>query len=105
MELISSDKRAFVSSMSFLCWSTGMCFTPMIAWLFPNWKVLVLLSVVPYIIMVYPLWKYLPESPRWLLSKKRIKECTDVILKIAKVNGKEVEKAEIQKKLMDLSEP
>ena len=38
-----------------------------------------------------PVWLLLPESPRWLLSKRKTEAARDLMMKAAKRNGKEVD--------------
>ena len=42
-----------------------------------------------------PLWLILPESPRWLLSRRRVEEAKEIMLKGAKWNRKEVDLSEL----------
>ncbi|XP_066942689.1 organic cation transporter 1-like [Macrobrachium rosenbergii] len=89
LEVLCPEKRAMAACLSFVSWTVAMCFTSLVAWLVPRWDYLALISVVPYLICgLY--WKYLPESPRWLLAHGKISECADVVIKIAKVNGNPV---------------
>ena len=37
-----------------------------------------------------PIWFFIPESPRWLISKNRTEEAKHLIQKIAKTNNKKV---------------
>lgn len=37
-------------------------------------------------VFIFFCWKILPESPRWLVSKGRLKEAKKVLEKIAKTN-------------------
>ncbi|KAB7495060.1 Carcinine transporter, partial [Armadillidium nasatum] len=45
------------------------------------------------------IYRIMPKSPRWLLSKGRIDECTEILVKIAKINGKEIEREILLKEL------
>lgn len=89
LELVSPDKRAMVGCISFVAWTAGMCTTSLVAWLIPRWNYLAFISCIPHAIgFLY--WRYLPESPRWLLAKGKISQCADVLMKIAAVNKKSI---------------
>ena len=38
----------------------------------------------------FPLWYFIPESPRWLITKGKDKEAKVLVQKIINMNGKEV---------------
>ena len=46
------------------------------------------ISIPCLILLVY--FREIPESPRWLVQKKRFVEARDILKKIAKTNGNEV---------------
>lgn len=86
LEMIPPEKRAVATMYSFVSWTIGMCFTALVAWLLPQWQYLAFLSCVPSIVgFLY--WRYLPESPRWLLSKGQLQQCSDILLEVARING------------------
>ncbi|XP_042241403.1 organic cation transporter 1-like [Homarus americanus] len=88
LEVVPPDHRAMVIMLCFAAWSFGMCFTALVAWLIPNWQYLALISCLPSL-LGFSFWRYLPESPRWLLSKGRLGQCVDILLQMARENGKE----------------
>ncbi|CAG7724543.1 unnamed protein product, partial [Allacma fusca] len=65
----------------------GTMLLGLLAYYFRVWRTLVWVTAAPFgaIILIIP---FLPESPRWLLHKKRIDECSKVLNHIAKINGK-----------------
>ncbi|XP_042241363.1 carcinine transporter-like [Homarus americanus] len=88
LEVVPPDHRALVIMLLFISWTFGMCFTALVAWLIPNWQYLALITCLPSL-LGFSFWRYLPESPRWLLSKGRLGQCVDILLQMARENGKE----------------
>lgn len=80
-----------------------MCLLPLIAWLTADWFVLSLVTS-PVMIITFIGWKFVPESPRWLLSRpNRVKEATKVFKEIAKVN-KRPEPQNLESRLIKINE-
>ncbi|KAB7496024.1 Carcinine transporter [Armadillidium nasatum] len=88
MEQVSGKLRARITSVSFIMWTMGMCFVPLLAWLTRDWILLGIVSSLPFIPFVFVLWAF-PESPRWLLSKGRSKAAFKAFQRIAKSNRRE----------------
>lgn len=86
MEVIPPERRALDVMLSFLAWTLGMCFSALVAWLVPNWTHLAIISIIPAV-LGFLYWRVLPESPRWLLAKGRVRQCADILLKIGEANG------------------
>ena len=63
-----------------------------------NFRILFAITAFLSIILTYITFKYFTESPRWLHSMGKRKECLEVFTFIAKVNGKEKEWNDFQKK-------
>ena len=58
----------------------------MIAWLSGDWFVISLITS-PLMLITFIGWNFVPESPRWLLSRpNRIEESAKIFRNIAKVN-------------------
>ncbi|XP_063870886.1 carcinine transporter-like isoform X2 [Scylla paramamosain] len=86
MEVIPPERRALAVMLSFLAWTFGMCFSALVAWLVPNWTHLAIISIIPPL-LGFLYWRYLPESPRWLLAKGKVHQCADILLRISETNG------------------
>lgn len=62
-----------------------------LAWIFKDYVHLQLLISIPPLITVGYYW-IIPESVRWLITKKRYQEAISIIRKVAKVNGTVISK-------------
>ncbi|ROT66050.1 Organic cation transporter 1 [Penaeus vannamei] len=99
IEFLAPERRNTGCLLTFLGWTFGTCLTSLIAWLIPDWRYLAMISCLPAT-CGFLYWRYLPESPRFLLSKGKISECATVLLQIAKKNKKTgVSRAQLEAEL------
>ncbi|GIY30766.1 carcinine transporter [Caerostris extrusa] len=103
LEFVGLDKRGLTNAVPNVSWAVGLCILPLIAYLSTNWIILGSVSTSLAVLM-YGYWKFLPESPRWLVSREKYEEATTVLMKIAKENGKDVDEKDIMKKIKILGE-
>lgn len=85
-EILSSRVRQFFTTLG-VCvfFGFGYMILPMAAYFFRDWRTLLLSLGLPGILYL-PLWWFIPESPRWLLSQGRVEEAAEIIRNAAKMN-------------------
>ena len=64
VELLPPDKKTFISMMTNFPFVIGMSLMCLIAWVSKDYQLMHLLGYLPLIVF-FPLWFILPESPRW----------------------------------------
>ncbi|XP_032012372.1 solute carrier family 22 member 4 isoform X1 [Hylobates moloch] len=86
-EILGKSVRIIFSTLG-VCtfFAVGYMLLPLFAYFIRDWRMLLLALTVPGVLCV-PLWWFIPESPRWLLSQGRFREAEDIIHKAAKMNN------------------
>ncbi|XP_078086610.1 solute carrier family 22 member 3-like [Mustelus asterias] len=86
-ELVGPRYRRVVIFVTQAVFSLGVMLLPVFAYLVKSWKgIQMAISVPHFVLLLYCC--LIPESPRWLLSRKRIKEALKIAQDIADRNGK-----------------
>ncbi|XP_067900668.1 solute carrier family 22 member 2-like isoform X2 [Heterodontus francisci] len=84
-ELVGLEYRRTVGILNQMCFSFGIIIFSAIAYLIPAWRNLQLTATIPNFCFLIYYW-LIPESPRWLLSRKEKGKAMKVLQKMAKKN-------------------
>ncbi|XP_060648899.1 carcinine transporter [Drosophila nasuta] len=87
MEISREEDRSRIAFFQSVGWSVGTTLMPMMFWWLRHWDSFMWLTSLPTA-MVLIFSKYVIESPRWLISKRRFREAIVQFNKIAKINGR-----------------
>ncbi|XP_062497961.1 solute carrier family 22 member 3 [Pezoporus occidentalis] len=85
-EIVGSDQR-IVGIVIQIFFTLGIMILPGIAYLIPTWQGIQLAISLPNFIFLLYYW-VVPESPRWLLTRKKGEKALKIMHTIAKHNGK-----------------
>lgn len=85
MEMVSPRKRVLGGSLIAFLYSTGQVLLGVIAMNTLHFRKLLLALYLPTFAVLTYIWT-IPESVRWLLSKDRRKDASEIILKAARMN-------------------
>ncbi|XP_042306568.1 solute carrier family 22 member 3 isoform X3 [Sceloporus undulatus] len=86
-EIVGSEDRRIVGIIIQVFFTLGVIILPGIAYLIPTWKGIQLATTLPNFLFLLYYW-LIPESPRWLLTRKQGEKALEVMQSIAKENGK-----------------
>ncbi|XP_030355362.1 solute carrier family 22 member 3-like [Strigops habroptila] len=85
-EIVGSDQR-IVGIVIQIFFTLGIMILPGIAYLLPTWQGIQLAISLPNFLFLLYYW-VVPESPRWLLTRKKGDKALKIMHNIAKHNGK-----------------
>ncbi|XP_041980028.1 organic cation transporter protein-like [Aricia agestis] len=94
-ELVGPKYRVLASSTATSVYSVGQVVMGTVAWVVQPWRYFIMaLHIPPFLLLSY--YFILPESMRWLLSKRKFKEAKSILLKVAKVNKTSVSERSLE---------
>ncbi|KAF5303515.1 hypothetical protein FQR65_LT08214 [Abscondita terminalis] len=94
-EFVGPKKRTLIAIMQFLSFGCGSIILGSAAWFIQSWRTLLRVLYSFYMVTLVYYW-LLPESVRWLLSKKKNEEALRILRKIAKVNKSTISEGKLE---------
>lgn len=89
IEVTSSAYGSFVSIFNLTIFAVGELFILTISYFLRNWHMQNLFIAFYSFMIAIAIALILPESPKFLIANKRYKEASEVLSRIAKINGKQ----------------
>ncbi|XP_063089168.1 solute carrier family 22 member 3 [Cavia porcellus] len=86
-EIVGSKQRRIVGIVIQVFFTLGIIILPGIAYFIPNWQGIQLAITLPNFLFLLYYW-LVPESPRWLITRKEGDKALKILRRIAKCNGK-----------------
>ncbi|KAK3097018.1 hypothetical protein FSP39_005624 [Pinctada imbricata] len=87
LEFVTPRWRTFCGCIGF--WAVGLMTLALWAYYIRDWRYLIICTSLSGIFILLTWW-FIPESPRWLLTKGRFEEAEKILKKIAKCNNREL---------------
>ncbi|KAH3834353.1 organic cation transporter protein-like [Dreissena polymorpha] len=87
LELVTPEWRTFCGCIGL--WAVGLMGLGLWGYLIRDWQYLVIATSTSSIFILLSWW-FVPESPRWLLSKGRVRKAEQILTAMAKYNRKPV---------------
>lgn len=89
LEIVGPAKRVWTGMFIQMFFAFGEMYLILVAFLIRDWKWINLACALPCAFYL-TYWWFVPESPRWLISKGKLEESRRIMEKIAKVNKKTI---------------
>jgi OCT family organic cation transporter-like MFS transporter 4/5 len=87
MELTSSSHTSFACGLTLIAYTIGEVLVTIFAYISSDWLLLKWITSI-YFAVSLPYLYFVPESPYWLLSRKKYKELEICLRRIANTNGR-----------------
>ena len=95
VELVGHEYAAICSIIINIPFVAGELILIGLAYFFRNFRTMLRIAFLPPLAML-SLWFLIPESPRWLISRKRFSEAQKILIKASKENGHELKEDQLQ---------
>uniref|UniRef100_H3D5D4 Solute carrier family 22 member 13b n=1 Tax=Tetraodon nigroviridis TaxID=99883 RepID=H3D5D4_TETNG len=90
VEWTGLSKAALSTTLIIFFNSLTMVALPGIAYLLPNWRIMLLVIISPVLLLLGLLYWFLPESARWLLTQGKMEAAKKELQRAARINGKKI---------------
>ncbi|KAL1244239.1 Organic cation transporter [Trichinella spiralis] len=97
IELSGPQYRIMLNTAFCTFFGLSFCLLCFIASLLRNWRHLLIVTSAPSAVYLI-FWWIIPESPRWLLLKKRYSQASDILVRAARFNRRSVSRQDIYEK-------
>ncbi|KAM4018171.1 solute carrier family 22 member 6-B-like [Anomaloglossus baeobatrachus] len=87
VEWIPTEWRAFTSTATGYCYTTGQLVLVGLAFLIEDWRMLQMAASIPFFIYFLYSW-WIPESSRWLVLGGKYEQAIKDLKKVARINGR-----------------
>ncbi|XP_010628009.1 solute carrier family 22 member 14 isoform X2 [Fukomys damarensis] len=88
-ECLVDNHRAHAIFLEHCFISVGVLFLTGLSYSLPHWRLLFLVGGAPVFLFIFYIW-ILPESPRWLMMKRKVKEAKQILCYAASVNKRTI---------------
>ncbi|XP_074612948.1 organic cation transporter protein-like isoform X2 [Acropora palmata] len=78
LELVGPSIRTAAGNMTYFFYNGYQMLLVLIAYYVRSWRTLVLITTTPAI-LIFPFWKFMPESPRWLIARDCLDEAQTIL--------------------------
>lgn len=100
LEFVTPSWRTFCGCVGF--WAVGLMTLAVWGYFITNWRYLVIGTSVSGVFMLFSWW-FVPESPRWLLSKGRYDEAEAILKTVARYNKVDLPDFSTLRKVSEIS--
>lgn len=94
-EYVGKRHRHVIGTTLWYFWVLSLMVLAFFAWLIRDWRTLAMAAAIPGLLVIF-FWRFLPESPRWLLAHNRHKEAMENLQKVADFNRKEMPEGDLE---------
>ncbi|XP_055849421.1 solute carrier family 22 member 4 isoform X2 [Episyrphus balteatus] len=86
MDITTGTYRTVVCTLFEQFWSVGVIMLPGVASFSKSWTFLYMAISWPTVILIY-LWRWIPDSPRWMIQRGRVLEAKAILQECIEMNG------------------
>ncbi|XP_001622468.2 organic cation transporter protein [Nematostella vectensis] len=98
MEIVGPKRRTLTGYVAYLFWGGFGLVILLFAYFIRGWRTLLLAGTLPAILL-FPFWRWIPESPRWLVANGGLDEAHAVLVKFGAKRGNTIDEGALRELL------